>query len=149
MFLRRAKMKKSNNIAYRTLILNLDGKWYDMIEKGIKKEEYRVIKDHWSSRLFLSGDWKYFMQEFNHINPTPEDVIDEFEQYVKKTRLIKKYYEKAELRLKVDKVKFVYGYTKRTMTFEIEDVVIGTGNHEWGAENGVEYYVIKLGNRID
>lgn len=149
MFLRRDKMNKSNNIAYRTLMLNLDGKWYDMIEKGIKKEEYRVIKDHWSSRLFLSGDWKYFQQEFKHLNPTPEDVIDEFELSAKKTRLIKKHYEKSELRLKVDKVKFVYGYTKRTMTFEIEDVVIGTGNPEWGAENGVEYYVIKLGKRID
>lgn len=142
-------MNKSNNIAYRTLMLNLDGKWYDMIEKGIKKEEYRVIKDHWSSRLFLSGDWIYFIQEFKYLNPTPEDAIDEFEQNVKKTRLIKKQYENEELRLKVDKVKFVYGYTKRTMTFEIEDVIIGTGNPEWGAENGVEYYVIKLGKRID
>lgn len=36
------------------IILNLvlKGKWYDMIERGAKLEEYREIKPYWDSRLF-------------------------------------------------------------------------------------------------
>lgn len=36
-----------NNILY----LNLKAKWYDLIESGYKKEEYREIKDYWIKRL--------------------------------------------------------------------------------------------------
>lgn len=44
-------------------------------------------------------------------------------------------------------VKFSYGYTRRTMTFEIVSVMIGYGRPEWGAPNK-EVFIIKLGNRI-
>ena len=33
------------------LRLNLKGVWYDMIESGEKKEEYREIKSYWTKRL--------------------------------------------------------------------------------------------------
>ena len=33
------------------LSLTLKKKWFDMIASGEKKEEYREIKDHWTSRL--------------------------------------------------------------------------------------------------
>lgn len=36
------------------LDLVLKGKWYDMIEAGIKKEEYRKIKPYWVKRLIKS-----------------------------------------------------------------------------------------------
>ena len=42
-------------------------------------------------------------------------------------------------------VRFRYGYTRKTMTFEIKDIVIGEGKPEWGAERGKKYFVIKLG----
>ena len=35
----------------KILYLNLKAKWYDMIESGFKKEEYREIKDYWIKRL--------------------------------------------------------------------------------------------------
>ena len=35
----------------KTLHLNLTAKWYTMIESGVKKEEYREIKDYWKKRL--------------------------------------------------------------------------------------------------
>ena len=38
-----------------TLKLVLKKKWYDLIEKGIKREEYREIKDYYTKRLFLKG----------------------------------------------------------------------------------------------
>ena len=45
-------------------------------------------------------------------------------------------------------VKFSYGYTKRTMTWEIEEITRGEGNPEWGAVPGQYYFIIKLGKRI-
>ena len=41
-------MKAANN---NRLLLTITAKWYDMIESGIKKHEYREIKPHWISRL--------------------------------------------------------------------------------------------------
>ena len=48
---------------------------------------------------------------------------------------------------KYDAVKFSYGYTHRTMMFEIESIAIGKGNPEWGAPDK-EVFVIKLGRRV-
>lgn len=36
-----------------TLHLILQNKWYDMITKGDKREEYRQIKPYWTTRLFV------------------------------------------------------------------------------------------------
>lgn len=36
------------------LKLVLKKKWYDMIESGVKLEEYRDIKPHWTTRLVES-----------------------------------------------------------------------------------------------
>ena len=33
------------------LDLPIKSKWYEMIENGIKKEEYREIKEYWEKRL--------------------------------------------------------------------------------------------------
>jgi hypothetical protein len=35
----------------RTLHLTLKRKWFDLIKDGIKTEEYREIKPHWTKRL--------------------------------------------------------------------------------------------------
>jgi len=35
----------------RVLHLNLKKQWFDMISNGVKKEEYREIKDYWVKRL--------------------------------------------------------------------------------------------------
>lgn len=35
----------------KILYLSLKSEWYNMIESGIKKEEYREIKDFWTKRL--------------------------------------------------------------------------------------------------
>lgn len=34
------------------LNLTLKVQWYNLIESGIKKEEYREIKPHWTSRIW-------------------------------------------------------------------------------------------------
>ena len=86
----------------KTLYLPLKKEWYEMIERGVKTEEYREIKTYWNIRLIYKG---------------------------------------------LTHVKFSYGYTKRTMIFEIERITIGKGNPEWGAPKE-DCYIIKLGERI-
>ena len=104
-------MNKENE---ELLTLNLKKEWYDMIESGEKKEEYRELKSYWFKRLTEEhGEASEFV-EIKHF----------------------------------DKVKFVYGYTKRSMIFKIDDITISTGNVEWGAEEGKKYFVIKIGERI-
>ena len=45
-------MKKKTKKDISILCLTLKRKWFDMIAKGIKKEEYRTIKSYWTKRLF-------------------------------------------------------------------------------------------------
>lgn len=46
-----------------------------------------------------------------------------------------------------DAVKFSYGYTQRTMTFECKGIRIGKGNPVWGAPEE-DVFIIKLGKRL-
>lgn len=100
----------------KTLHLPLKAKWYEMIESGVKTEEYREIKPYWIDRI--------------------TDVVPDYE--------LGKYVNKAK---PFTHVKFSYGYTKRTMTFEIESITIGKGKPEWGAPTE-DVFIIKLGKRV-
>lgn len=40
----------------KILYLPLKKKWYEMIESGVKPEEYRDIKPYWCKRLYKNGD---------------------------------------------------------------------------------------------
>lgn len=101
----------------KTLHLSLKAKWYEMIESGVKTEEYREIKPYWCKRIV--GE--------NTISVS--GVLMEKYEYL------------------FTHVKFSYGYTKRTMTFEIESITIGKGNPEWGAPTE-DVFIIKLGKRV-
>ena len=102
-----------------TLRLPLKKQWYEMIESGIKTEEYREIKPHWTRRFFGMNQplfsFRYGYQQAN----------------------VKGYTH----------VKFSYGYTNRTMTSEIKEITIGKGKTEWGAPKE-DVFIIKLGERI-
>ena len=108
----------------KILHLPLKKQWYEMIESGVKTEEYREIKPYWKQRLLKYGN-------------TWGDYGLVMETYKKGFLLFEKY----------DKVIFSYGYTKRTMTFEIEGISIGKGNPNWGAPEE-EVFIIKLGARL-
>lgn len=100
----------------KTLYLPLKKEWYEMIESGVKTEEYREIKPYWIDRLtkikidYDLGKYVYADKGFTHI-------------------------------------KFSYGYTKRTMTFECRGITIDKGRKEWGAPDN-DVFIIKLGKRI-
>lgn len=102
-----------------TLHLPLKKQWYEMIESGIKTEEYREIKPYWTRRFIgMNQPLFSFRYGYQQVN-------------------VKGYTH----------VKFSYGYTKRTMTFEIKEITIGKGKSEWGAPKE-DVFIIKLGERI-
>lgn len=87
----------------RTLYLSLKKQWYEMIERGEKREEYREMKPYWQKRLIETS--KTYPQ-----SPVSCDSLK-----------------------RIDAVCLSYGYTKRRMTFECAGITIGRGRPEWGA----------------
>ncbi len=119
----------------------LQKEWYEMIENGVKTEEYREIKEHWVKRL-------------THFTYEEIETLEELTSQLKSAeenewtaREVLGYYG-ASLRC-FDAVKFSYGYTKRTMMFECCGITIGQGKAEWGAPTGEDVFIIKLGRRIE
>ena len=108
-----------------TLHLNLKRKWFDMILRGEKKEEYRDVTDYWRKRLTnyerslsnkLPFVWKL---------PPGGSAFKAFKS-----------------------ITFSNGYAKDRPQFEIEfkGGRVGKGREEWGAdEKGKYYFVLELG----
>lgn len=67
---------------------------------------------------------------------------------LEKYRDDKEYWRKRLDGKKYDFVKFAYGYTKRTMMYEVKSIDKSIGRIEWGAEANKIYYRIRIGNRI-
>lgn len=103
----------------KILHLTLKKQWFDMIESGEKKEEYREIKMYWATRL-IDG----FPSTFG-IDTNSQD----FKEF--------------------DGVIFRNGYSggAKLMSFRNPKIRIDTGKPEWGAEPGRKYFVITLGER--
>lgn len=104
----------------KTLHLPLKAKWYEMIESGVKTEEYRERKPYWNKRL-TGVEHPLFSVRYGYRSANEKGYTH---------------------------VKFSYGYTKRTMVFEINDITIGKGRKEWGAPDN-DVFIIKLGKRIE
>ena len=121
---------KSNNENPATLDLVLKVCWYEMIESGEKREEYRKIVVYWSKRLIVSPDTE------KRNSAVPTHVCGDFT------------IEHGAAFRDFAFVRFHRAYTSTTMTFAVDGIEIGEGNPEWGAIPGVKYFVIKLGNRI-
>jgi hypothetical protein len=60
-------------------------------------------------------------------------------------REIKQYWISRLMGVKFDLVRFRYGYTKKTMTFKIKEIMRGRGKPEWGAPNH-DVFIIKFIN---
>ena len=118
----------------KTLSLVLKKKWYDMIDSGEKTEEYREIKPYWEKRLL---DYNGIIRDYHalrfrqHLTGQAFDACEEYPRGY-------------------DKVTFYLGYSKNrpSMTFKVKEIVFANGNPEWGAEAGILYFVIRLGERL-
>ena len=108
----------------KILHLVLKAQWYDMIDRGEKKEEYREIKPYWSNRL---TDYNRIYKWFKDINERKFNISTP---------------------CRYTCVCFHRGYTSTTMTFAIENINIGKGRPEWGAPTDRPVYIIKLGERL-
>lgn len=104
----------------KILDLPLKAKWYEMIESGEKTEEYRRIIPHWCKRIL-----DFVFPTFSYRNGYQSCNVKGYTH-----------------------VRFRYGYTRRTMLFEIEDIRIGTGRPEWGAPEDEKVFIIKLGEKV-
>ena len=100
----------------KILDLPLKAKWYDMIESGVKTEEYRENKPYWSKRL-LGLDAPLFSHRYGYQQCNEKGYTH---------------------------VRFRYGYTKRTMLREIESIRFGHGNPDWGAPKDKQVFIIKF-----
>lgn len=95
---------------------------------GEKTEEYREIKPYWVKRMLDC-----------------EAIKRDYKMLVLRRSLVGKgVYPRG-----FTHVRFHCGYTKITMTFEIDSITFGNGKEEWGAEPGKMYFVIKLGRRSE
>lgn len=117
-----------------TLTLSLKRKWFDLIQSGVKLEEYREIKPHYIRQFIKFGPLKNAaIQEYNMYKGFDEGVINGIED---------------ELRgLRYDTLEFTLAYPSRTETdkwlvFKNPRIRIDTGYPEWGAEPDKLYFVI-------
>ena len=104
------------------LDLPLKKEWYNMIESGIKTEEYREVKPYWVKRLTVYKDGILPLSARNNFQ---EAQFKEFNTVV-----------------------FRYGYTRRTMTYKIKEIVLGHGKPEWGHTTAAAVFIIKLGEKV-
>lgn len=111
------------NEQIETLDLVLKHKWYDMIDKGEKPEEYRMKIPHWIKRIGgcdKGGVCKHHCcGQCKHFKPHHK------------------------------RVRFHRGYTSTTMLFEIGGVFDEFGEVRWGAHADIRVYVILLGKRLN
>lgn len=122
----------------RILDLVLTFRYYDMIDIGDKREEYREIKPHWVKRIIpcthecANGHWseKYLKCVFS----------------CKAVHHYMNYYSKGLRIGPVAYVRFHRGYSKTTMLWSIADISIGIGKREWGAPDD-PVIIIKLDKR--
>lgn len=110
------------------MILPIKGKWYKMIESGVKLEEYREMKPYYAVRIAkILGYFEMYKEESKEkcIKIMEHDLAGE---------------DSREVR-----VLFRNGYGSSCPSFVKRCAIrIKSGNSNWGAEPGVLYYVFKI-----
>lgn len=130
-----------NNI----LDLPLKKEWYEMIESGVKTEEYREIKPYWCNRLLYSctlGIKEYWTPMLDKIKNYVNENGEKISSINLHNLLIKDYGTRC-----FTHIRFRFGYTNRTMLFKLESISVGKGNKDWGAPDD-DVFILKLGDRI-
>lgn len=130
------------------LKLVIKQEWFDKIKSGDKTEEYREIKEYYVSRFlelkeplsiqgidYIKGLFCYYCglckSRYNAVNHLLNHKEVNYREY--------------------ESVIFYVGYKKNrpTMEIELKKITLGQGVTIWGAEFGVNYFILKLGNIIE
>lgn len=113
----------------KILYFPLKAKYYKMIERGEKREEYREIRSYWLNRL----------------RDKARTCVD---KKICRCKCTRECWEIDRCGFEpFDAVCFSYGYTKRRMLWECKGITFGQGRPEWGAPD-YETFIIKFGKRI-
>lgn len=131
-----------------TLSLNVIRIWFDMIYERIKPEEYRKISPYWCSRfLLIFGHTKSHKVWANWHSLDSDGCLSKedigvLERAIKAGRITYKKFKSTT---------FSNGMTPPVPRFEIEFLgfEIREGRAEWGAKEGVKYFVLNLGKIIE
>jgi len=125
----------------RTLKLTLKRQWYDLIKSGAKKEEYREIKPYWIGRLFTFDD-HFDCDCICEIHADMQNINKHFDSINQMMNFFDCKYSEFNF------IQFTNGYSANSprITVECKGMRIGTGRPEWGAVEGVNYFVIELGD---
>jgi len=118
------------------------GAWFDMIRSGVKKEEYRDVKDSYCRRFLIGKrelefqSWEEMMGDMRNFtkNPRHESMAELFE-----------YFDISFKDFKVLHLTNGYSYERPQLWAHIESITIGRGNPEWGAPVDRDVFIIKLG----
>lgn len=124
----------------------MKSEWYLMIESGRKKEEYRAISSYWCCRL---------LKDRMNLTKLPKKFYEKNSDCLKGVPVEQRLYELLRWKrlnslelIHVDSIVFHYGYTKKTMEWEVKNLHFGCGKPEWGAKTYEPYFVFELGKRI-
>ena len=133
-------MKQEND--NKTLHLNLKRKWYDLIESGIKTEEYRDLKDYFY-RIFINRNVPAIQRGFFSILYTSITSGNYKEHELQQANILLPNITKD-----YKTITFSNGYAKDRDQFviELKGIEIKEGNPDWGAEAGKKYFVLHLGH---
>ena len=100
------------------LVLPIKKKWYDLILRGVKTEEYREIKPYWATRFVNAGLLEYTFRK------DPACTMLTFNRV---------------------EVMFRNGYSDKSPSFiATVGLTRDFGKPEWGAKKGVKYYVLHI-----
>ena len=124
------------------LKLNLKKEWFDMIQSGQKKEEYREIKNYWFRRLL--NCYKHNVTSYE-ISEMVSDMNNPYKNFIDIESVM--LYHKLKFR-NFNEVLFLNGYHKNARYFfrKIKEIKISTGKTKWGAIKDKFYFTIKLNN---
>jgi hypothetical protein len=121
----------------KTLKLTIEKQWFDMIDSGIKREEYREIKPFWIKRLCNPS---IFIDQKIPVDRWTNEVTNVMHPHTL-WWIRNVYYD----------ILFANGGhfgNVPKLTVKWDGMHIGEGRPEWGAEPGKKYFVIKLGDKI-
>ncbi|MGN0338632.1 MAG: ASCH domain-containing protein [Lachnospiraceae bacterium] len=114
------------------LTLPIKKKWYDMIISGEKKEEYREIKPYYETRM--QNTFGAILIEPSSFFPGQKYEILQGEEVPEEIR-----------RGAIQKITFRNGYSATSPSFVAKcRLRVGEGRREWGAEPGVEYFILEI-----
>lgn len=116
------------------LQLSLKKNWFEMTQKGIKKEDYRELNLYWFKRLVFNSK-----KVINYLNIKTDDDVRNIckDAFWSKTFGFKPFLENI----------MTLGYPAKNNKDKIlkikhKGIEIRTGNPDWGAEPNKRYFVI-------